>query len=128
MWRDGVVETGGGDGMVAFSSRPRFLLPFAPEDKRLWTEDHYMIYDEVQIAIGQRRKLTEKEIQEQAQMAKIDAIESGESEESILDVMRDMFGNGEDDISAFLDDPRHMEMIEQQLKNEEAEEVSLDYD
>lgn len=129
VWRDGIPQTGGGDGMVTFSSRPRFLLPFAPEDKIEWTEEHYIIYDLVQLAIGQKRELTEKEIREQEQLERVDAIESGESDENILDVMKELFPDTSG-MEMFLSDDRTPEMMEIELDKKfqsfmDSEEISL---
>ena len=107
--------------MVAFTSRPRLLLPFAPEDMHLWTEDHYQIYDAVQLAIGQRKELTEKELADLEKEARVDAISEGKSTESILDVMKELFNSDEDDYTMFLEKESVVDTLEEQLRQQEEE-------
>jgi hypothetical protein len=124
-WRGGDVSTKGGDGMVAFTSRPRFLLPFAPEDMQLWTDEHYQIYDAVQLAIGQRKELTEKEIADLEKEARVDAIAEGKSSENILDIMKEMFNTDEDDYSMFVEKEEVLGTLEDQIRQQHEEYAQM---
>lgn len=106
----------GGDGFVTTSSR--FLLPFAPEDTRLWTEEIYHIYDLVQVAVGLRKELTEEEI-------KIKEIEElGEAgAPNWLDKINEFFGNDEMSFEALVGDEDVIDQITEKLDEEE-----YDYD
>lgn len=104
----------GGDGFVTTSSR--FLLPFAPEDTRLWTEEIYHIYDLVQVAVGLRKELTEEEL-------KIKEIEElGEAgNPDWLEKMKELFGNDDTTFEALVGDEDVIHQITKSLDAEDYE-------